>query len=161
MPSEALAKDGLSNKKDDMKIAIGADHRGFLQKQYIIKHVSSIEWIDVGTDNEERTDYPLFADKVVQKITNGDAQYGILLCGTGGGMAIAANRYEKIYAVVAWNTEIAIRCKQEDNANILVLPSDYVSDVQAVEMITQWLAQEFKGGRYAERIEMISSKKKS
>lgn len=147
----------MSNKMnhESIKVAIGSDHRGFLQKEYIIKHLPSIEWIDVGTNSKERTDYPLFADKVVQEILEGHASYGILLCGTGGGMAIAANRHKNIYAVVAWNTEIAIRCKQEDNANILVLPSDYISDAQAVEMVTCWLAQEFNGGRYVERLAMI------
>ena len=83
------------------------------------------------------------------------AQYGVLLCGTGGGMAIAANRYKDIYAVVAWNVEIARRCKQEDNANVLVLPCDFIAKDDAVIMINEWLSQEFKGGRYAQRIAMI------
>lgn len=136
-------------------IAIGADHRGFLHKEYIKKHIPHIDWIDVGTDNEERTDYPIFSDKVVQLMCNDQVQYGVLICGTGGGMAIAANRYEKIYAVVAWNQEVASRCKQEDNANILVIPSDYVSYDDVVVMVSVWLAQEFKGDRYAQRIAMI------
>jgi len=138
-----------------MKIAIGADHRGFMQKEFIKKHMSDIEWLDVGTDNQERTDYPIFSDKVVELMRAGSAQYGILLCGTGGGMAVAANRHKNIYAVVAWNAEVARRCKQEDNANILVLPSDFITEVDAVSMIKDWLAQEFKGGRYAQRIAMI------
>lgn len=147
----------MSNKMDRkaIKIAIGSDHRGFLQKQYIIKHLSCVEWIDVGTDSQERTDYPLFANKVVQVILENHVSCGILLCGTGGGMAIAANRYKNIYAVVAWDSEIAMRCKQEDNTNILVLPSDYISDSKAMDIITCWLGQEFKGDRYLERIAMI------
>lgn len=139
----------------NIKIAIGADHRGFLHKEYIKKQMSHIDWIDVGTHSEERTDYPIFSDKVVQLMCNDQVQYGVLICGTGGGMAIAANRYEKIYAVVAWNGEIAARCKQEDNANVLVIPSDFVTHIDAVSMISDWLAQEFKGGRYAQRIAMI------
>ncbi|HEX4069232.1 MAG TPA: RpiB/LacA/LacB family sugar-phosphate isomerase [Candidatus Babeliales bacterium] len=138
-----------------MKIAIGADHRGFLHKEFIKKHMHSIEWIDVGTHNEERTDYPIFADKVVHLMLDHTVNAGVLLCASGGGMAIAANRYNYIYAVVAWNMEIAKQCKLEDNANILVLPSDFVSCEDAVNMIDLWLAQEFKGGRYAERIAMI------
>jgi ribose 5-phosphate isomerase B len=137
------------------KVTIGADHRGFLQKEYIKNNISDIEWIDVGTHSEERTDYPIFSDKVVELIQEGSVDYGVLLCGTGGGMAIAANRYKNMYAVVAWNKEIASRAKQEDNANILVIPSDFVSDVDAIIMIKEWLAQEFKGGRYAQRIKMI------
>lgn len=138
-----------------MKIAIGSDHRGFLHKELIKKEMTSIEWIDVGTHNQERTDYPIFADQVVTSMCNHDADYGVLLCASGGGMAIAANRYKYIYAVVAWNKEVARQCKQEDNANVLVLPADFISCDDAVIMIKEWLAQEFKGGRYAQRIAMI------
>ncbi|HSC24866.1 MAG TPA: RpiB/LacA/LacB family sugar-phosphate isomerase [Candidatus Babeliales bacterium] len=138
-----------------MKIAIGTDHRGFLHKEFIKKHITSIEWIDVGAYNQDRTDYPLYADKVVNCIINKVACAGILICSSGGGMAIAANRHKYIYAVVAWNKEIARQCKQEDNANILVLPSDFISYDDAVEMIHEWLMQTFKEGRYAQRIAMI------
>lgn len=138
-----------------MKIAIGADHRGFLHKEFIKEHMPSIEWIDVGTYNQDRTDYPIFSDKVIDLIHTRAVQLGVLICASGGGMAIAANRHKYIYAVVAWNVDIARQCKQEDNANVLVLPSDFVSCDDAVVMITEWLAQEFKGGRYAERIAMI------
>ena len=138
-----------------MKIAIGADHRGFLHKEFIKQHMSSIEWVDVGTHNQDRTDYPIFSDKVVHLMVTHAVDCGILICASGGGMAIAANRHKNIYAVVAWNSEIAKQCKQEDNANILVLPADFVSCDDAVVMIEQWLAQEFKGGRYAQRIAMI------
>ena len=138
-----------------MKIAIGSDHRGFLHKEFIKQQMHFVEWLDVGTENEERTDYPIFSDKVVGLMQENVAQYGVLLCGTGGGMAIAANRYKDIYAVVAWNVEIARRCKQEDNANVLVLPCDFIAKDDAIIMINEWLSQEFKGGRYAQRIAMI------
>lgn len=139
-----------------MKIAIGADHRGFLHKEFITQQMHSIEWIDVGTESEERTDYPIFSDKVVDLMQKGTVVYSVLLCGTGGGMAIAANRHKDIYAVVGWNVEIARRCKQEDNANILVLPCDFITHNDAVNMINEWLLQEFKGGRYAQRLAMIN-----
>ncbi len=138
-----------------MKIAIGADHRGFLHKEFIKKHMPTIEWIDVGTDSDERTDYPIFSDKVVALIFTYEVTCGVLICGSGAGMAIAANRHKDMYAAVAWNCDVARQCKQEDNANILVFPSDYVSCDDAVMMIKEWLAQEFKGGRYAERLKMI------
>lgn len=141
-----------------MKIGIGADHRGFLHKEFIKKHMPSIEWIDVGTLNQDRTDYPIFSDKVVDLMLAHIVDFGVLICGTGGGMAIAANRYKNIYAVVAWNDEVAQRCKQEDNANVLVLPSDFISCEHAVVIINLWLTQTFKGGRYAERIAMIDEK---
>lgn len=141
-----------------MKIAIGADHRGFLHKEFIKKHIPSITWVDVGTHNQDRTDYPIFSDKVVDLILTCQVDFGVLICSSGGGMAIAANRYKYIYAVVAWNSNIAAQCKQEDNANVLVLPSDFISCDDAVAMIQTWLAQKFKGGRYAERIAMIDTK---
>jgi ribose 5-phosphate isomerase B len=138
-----------------MKIAIGTDHRGFAHKEFIKQQMSSIEWIDVGTHSTDRTDYPLYADKVVELMAGGHVDYGILLCASGGGMAIAANRHPHMYAVVAWSVEIARQCKAEDNANVLVLPADFVTGEDAVAMINAWLAETFKGGRYAERIAMI------
>jgi len=137
------------------KVAIGADHRGFLHKEFIKSHMPDIDWIDVGTDSGERTDYPIFSDKVIDLMHADTVEHAVLLCGTGCGMAIAANRYKNIYAAVVWNTEIARRCKQEDKVNVLVLPCDFILYDDAVDIIRQWLAQEFKGGRYAERIAMI------
>lgn len=138
-----------------MKIAIGTDHRGFVHKEFIKKQMSSIEWVDVGTQSTDRTDYPLYAEKVVELMVSGHVECAVLLCASGGGMAIAANRHFHVYAVVAWNEEIARQCKAEDNANVLVLPADFVSCDDAVVMISAWLAESFKGGRYAERIAMI------
>jgi RpiB/LacA/LacB family sugar-phosphate isomerase len=138
-----------------MKIAIGTDHRGFAHKEFIKQHMPSIEWVDVGTHSADRTDYPLYADKVVELMMSDNVDHGILLCASGGGMAIAANRHPHIYAVVAWSVEIARQCKAEDNANVLVLPSDFVTRDDAFTMIQAWLAESFKGGRYAERIAMI------
>lgn len=138
-----------------MKIAIGSDHRGFLHKEFIKKYMPTIEWVDVGTDGQDRTDYPIFADKVVDLVFTYAVDCGILICASGAGMAIAANRHKNIYAAVAWNKEIAQQCKREDNANILVLPSSFISCADAVIMVKEWLAQEFKGGRYAERIAMV------
>ena len=138
-----------------MKIGIAADHRGFLHKEFIKKNMPDIDWVDVGTNSQERTDYPIFSDKVIDLMRRDVTECAVLLCGTGGGMAIAANRYRNIYAVVVWNAEVARRCKQEDNANVLVLPCDFISYDDAVVVIREWLKQEFKGERYAERIAMI------
>ena len=142
-----------------MKIAIGADHNGFAGKEYIKQHFlindDPIEWIDVGTFDEERTDYPIFAQKVCNAMLEGQADKGILLCGTGIGMSIAANRFENIYAGLAWNEDVARLSREDDNTNILVLPSDYVSHELMVKMVHSWLAATFKGGRHQERIAMI------
>lgn len=142
-----------------MKIAIGADHRGFDLKEYIKKHVifkeQPITWFDVGAHSKERSDYPIFSQLVVDEMKEGNVTYGILICGSGVGMSIAANRTPGIYAAIAWNKEVAAVSKEHDNANVLVLPSDFVSEKQAGEMIIAWLSAQFKEGRYRERLDLI------
>lgn len=144
-----------------LRIVIGSDHRGFEHKAVIQQGATleekRIEWIDVGCFTHERTDYPQFAYEAVQQIKQGTADCGILLCGTGVGMAIAANRFAGIYAAVVWNNETAARCKEEDRANILSLPADYITPEQAVQMTIIWLNAQFKGNRYQQRIDTINS----
>jgi len=144
-----------------MKIAIGADHRGFAQKEFIKKNLTlaqkKIEWIDIGADSEDRSDYPDFAMAVAKKMQAGQADIGILLCGTGVGMSIAANRFKGVYAGLAWNETIAELNKKHDNVNLLVLPADFVTNQQAVAMVSAWLIAKFAGGRYQERIEKVDS----
>lgn len=144
-----------------LTIAIGADHRGFLYKTLIkneVKHPSkTIEWIDVGCFSEERTDYPLFAFEVVRAMQSKRAEYGILICGTAVGMAIAANRFDHMFAAVVWSIETATRAKEEDNANILSLPADYIAPVDATMIVTAWLNAQFLDDRYQARIDMINN----
>lgn len=144
-----------------LKIAIGADHRGVDHKLVIQKGVSlelqKIEWIDVGTHTKERTDYPLFAHEVVTLMQSGKADLGILLCGSGNGMVIAANRFKGIYAALVWNEVIAARAREEDKANILSLPTDFVSPEESVQLVITWLNAQFLNDRYQKRIEMIDS----
>ena len=142
-----------------LKIAIGSDHRGYTHKSVIQQSVSldmqPIEWLDVGAFNDQRSDYPPFAYDVVTAMKKGDANFGVLLCGSGAGMAIAANRFDKIYAALVWNVITAQRAKEEDNANILVLAADYCTPKEAVEMVIVWLNAQFLDNRYEKRIEMI------
>ena len=142
-----------------MKIVVGADHRGYAQKQLILEQLADSPYtlIDVGTDSDERTDFPVYTDKVVNLIKEKQAQLGILLCGSGIGMAIAANRHRGIYAGVVWNETIAKKAKEHHNANLVVLPSDYITDEQVMPIINAWLNAPFNGGRYAERIAMIDN----
>src|SRR5262245_20565437 len=97
------------------RIAIGTDHRGFLLKQYLIAHCEIFSWSDYGAHSPERTDYPLFIPPVIEALRKGTVDYGVLLCGSGIGMAIAANRYKGIYAGVVWNSEVARAAKEDDN----------------------------------------------
>lgn len=146
-------------------IALGADHRGFIMKQYLIDHLkaydtTAINWVDVGAHDQERSDYPLFAQKAVALIANAQASCAVLLCGTGTGMAMTANRFPGIYAGVAWQEDIARLNKEDDNCNVLALPADYLTNEQAVILIEAWLKAQFKSGRYASRIALIDGLKK-
>ena len=127
-----------------MRIAVGADHRGFAMKAHLqdtlAKHDgSSIEWVDVGCMNDQYCDYPIYAMEVAKLMRDGAVDHGILICATGIGMDITANRFSGIYAGLAWNSEVARLAREHDNVNVLVLPSDFVSNDQAVAMIQAWL----------------------
>lgn len=138
-----------------MKISIGADHRGFQLKTKIIDHFEGHEWLDVGTYSDQRTDYPIYAKRVCQDIKQGVAERGILLCGSGVGICIAANRCKGVYAALCWNPEVACMAVEDDGANVLVIPADFVSAEQAFAIVQAWLTAEFKGGVYQRRLDMI------
>ena len=142
-----------------MKIAIGADHRGFLFKEMLKKNKSiaryDIEWVDFGAGDNQRSDYPLFVTPVCKALQAGQAQKGILICGSGVGMSIAANRFAGIYAALVWNEDVARVSCEDDNANILVLPSDFISADNVVPIVAAWLSATFKNGHYQKRLTMI------
>lgn len=140
-----------------MKISIGADHRGFALKKAIIDHFSQYTWNDVGAYSSERSDYPIYAKAVSLEILRGDVVCGILICGSGIGVSIAANKFKGIYAALCWSVEIAKRAKEHDGANILILPSDFITQEEAFAMIEVWLNATFKEGRYRERLKMIDT----
>lgn len=142
-----------------MKLVIGADHRGFAIKEYIKEHMTEktddIIWLDVGAFDSERSDYPVFAKEAAQAILDGQAEVGVLLCGTGAGMSMGANRFKGIYAALVWTDELAREAKEHDHANVLALPADYISGEQAVSMIRIWLQAKKLDDRYQERVEML------
>jgi len=142
-----------------MKIVVATDHRGFalkewLKQQKVATH-EPVSWIDIGCFTAERCDYPPFAIEAAGYILQKKASHAILLCGTGIGMAIVANRFVGIYAGLVWNEEVARKSKEDDNCNVLVLPADYIDNKQMLSCINAWLSATFKGGRYQERIDMI------
>ena len=116
-----------------------------------------MQMVDVGTDSNDRVDYPAYAKKVCETVLSADQgqSMGILLCGSGVGVSIAANRFEKIYAALCWSPEVAALARQHDNANVLVLPADFVSNELAVDIVKSWLDAEFLGGRYQDRLDLI------
>lgn len=144
-----------------MIIALGTDHRGYALKEFLKKQSSfgtiEISWLDVGAFDAERSDYPLFAKSVCQAVLTGKATYGILLCSTGVGMAIAANRFKGIFAAVVWNDSIARASKEDDNVNVLVLPADELSEEAVLGVVAAWLGAKFKEGRYRERVAQIDN----
>lgn len=141
-----------------MIIALGNDHRGLAHKELIKRSfVGKIDFLDYGTHSAERTDYPLFAQPVCRAVQEERAHAGILFCGSGIGMAVMANRFKAIYAAVVWSPEVARAAKQDDNVNILVIPSDFINDAEVVACIQAWLSAQFKQGRYQERIAMIDA----
>lgn len=138
-----------------MRIAIASDHRGFALKTYLQAHMSDITWHDSGTHSSERVDYPVFVEPSVSRLLREEVEACILICGSGAGMSMAANRYKGVYAAVAWNTSVARAVKEDDNCNILVLPADFVQTDEAIKIVKAFLEGSFKGGRYKARLNMI------
>lgn len=138
-------------------IAIGADHGGYKLKEEIKRYLDEkeIKYKDFGTYNEERTDYPIYAKKVVKAIQNKECEVGILLCRSGYGMTIVANKYKGIRAASIFDEESAKFAKSDDNINVITLGGDYLTLNQAICIIRNWLGTEFKGGRYEERLKMV------
>ena len=140
-------------------IAIGSDHGGFKLKEEIKKYLdeNDIKYKDYGTFDEERTDYPIYAEKVAKSIQSKECDEGILVCKSGAGMTITANKFRGIRATIGFNKEVTIASKADDDINVLVLSSEYMTISQAVAVVRVWLATEFKGGRYEERLRMIEN----
>ena len=138
-------------------IGIGADHGGYEFKKDIKKYLDELglEYIDFGTDSPERTDYPIYASKVSEAIQSGQCDKGILLCRSGYGMTIVANKYKGVRCATCYDEETARHAKTNDNVNVIALPGDYIDISDAVVIIRTWLGIEFLGGRYEERQEMI------
>jgi len=139
-----------------MKIAIGADHRGYRAKEFLKKHLEAegVEVVDCGAENDIRSDHPVFAYRVARTVKEGGADRGILVCGTGAGMEIAANKIPGIRAVLAYNREIARLGRSHNDANVITLAGDHCPLDEMWEMVRIFLATKFLGGRYQERVDM-------
>lgn len=144
-------------KNYDKKIAIGADHAGFEEKEKVKKVLDElgVEYEDVGTFSTESVDYPDFAEKVGEKIESGDAEQGILVCGSGIGVAMAANKMHGVRAAQAWNVETARLSRQHNNANVLTIGARVIPHEEIPKIVKAWLGAEFEGGRHAGRVEKM------
>ena len=140
-----------------MKISIGNDHAGPDYKKAIVKHLEEkgIEVINHGTDTFDSVDYPDFVHPVANDVENGTADFGIIICGSGNGVAMSVNKHQKIRAALCWIKEIAALARQHNNANIISIPARYTSIQQAVEMVDTFLNTEFEGGRHQNRVNKI------
>ena len=138
-------------------IPIAADHAGFALKQRLIQELRSLgfEPLDLGTSSADSVDYPDYAHPVASRVEQGEAARGVLLCGTGLGMAYAANRHPGVRAAVAWNAEVAELARTHNDANVLVLPARFVTEGEGVEILRRWLTTAFEGGRHSRRVEKI------
>jgi ribose 5-phosphate isomerase B len=142
------------------KILIASDHAGFELKGKLEQALGTLGYDveDLGTNSTDSTDYADYAHALAQKVSDGEAQRGVLLCGTGLGMSYAANRHPHVRAAVAWSPEVAKLAREHNDANVLVLPARFVTDEQGVEILKTWLDTAFEGGRHARRVEKIELK---
>lgn len=140
-----------------MKIFIGSDHAGFTLKEKIKKYLSDKkhEVIDHGCYSEERADYPDYAHKVANSVLDNTNSLGILLCGSGNGINITANKHSGIRSALCWMPEIASMARQHNNANIMALPARYIADDIAFACADAFLTANFEGGRHQDRINKI------
>ncbi|NER09944.1 ribose 5-phosphate isomerase B [Muriicola jejuensis] len=141
-----------------MKISIGNDHAGTDYKLAIVGLLKSlgIEVINRGTDSNDSVDYPDFVHPVAEDVENGSSDLGIIICGSGNGASMTANKHQKIRAALCWNKEITELARAHNDANILSLPARFISLQQALDMVKTFLNTPFEGGRHERRIEKIA-----
>ena len=141
-----------------MRVSIGSDHRGVGVKSKLVAAVDALghEVRDIGTHGEESVDYPDFARVVCEAVASQEADRGILICGTGIGMAIAANKYPGVRAATCYDEVMAEMCRRHNNVNVLCLAGDFVGERPVDDLVRIWLSTEFDEGRHQRRIEKIS-----
>ena len=141
-----------------MKIILGADHAGFESKKLITEwlHKNNYETLDCGTNSKDSVDYPDFAHHVANGIIANKGEFGILICGTGNGVAMVANKHPNIRAGICWNVEVAKLTKAHNNANIICLPARFISFQEMIDIIKAFIETEFEGHRHLNRIKKIN-----
>ena len=141
-----------------LPIAIGSDHAGFEYKEKLklFLEQQALKTTDLGTHSIESVDYPDLAHPVAQAVENNEAAFGILICGSANGVAITANKHQKIRAAICWEEEIASLARKHNDANIICIPARFVSETLAEKMVSAFLSTEFEGGRHANRVNKIA-----
>ena len=144
----------------ELPIAIGSDHAGFEYKESIISFLDakSLAYHDLGTFSSGSVDYPDFAHPVATEVENGEAAFGILICGSANGVAITANKHQGIRAAVCWGEELAELARKHNNANVICIPARFVRESVAEKMVQLFIETEFEGGRHESRVNKIACK---
>ena len=141
-----------------MNISLGSDHAGYQLKDKIIKLLEDrgIKTKDFGTNGDASVDYPDFAHPVANDVTNGMADLGIVICGSGNGINMTVNKHKGIRSALCWNEELASLSRQHNNANVLALPARFISEELGLKIVEAFLSAEFEGGRHQRRVDKIS-----
>lgn len=142
-----------------MKIALGSDHAGFALKEAVKKHLleEGYEVLDEGTFNEDRCDYPDFAVKAAEDVVAGKASFGVLCCGTGEGISIAANKVRGIRCGIGYDLEVTRLCRQHNDANMIAFGARFMKEEDVLKRVDAFLTTSFEGGRHAERVAKITN----
>ena len=141
-----------------IKILIASDHAGFDLKKKLIEKMPKDTFVDLGTDSDKSVDYSDYANKLASKISKNNKKKGVLICGSGVGMSVAANKHRNIRAGLVYNSEVAKLKREHNDANILVLPGRYMDIKEAKKCIKNFISSSFKGGRHKRRLNKINDK---
>ncbi len=141
-----------------MKIAIGSDHAGYGLKAKLTAYLNSKNHsvCNFGTNSPDSVDYPDFAHPVAEAVENKEVRFGVLICGSANGVAMTANKHQKIRAAIAWNRQLSKLARQHNNANILCIPARFVTPQMATMMVKDFIETKFEGGRHKRRVGKIS-----
>jgi len=141
-----------------MEIAIGCDHAGFELKESIRSKLLELGYkaIDHGTHSADSVDYPEFAHTVASDVSSGKIDRGVLICGSGNGISMAANKHSNVRAALCWAPEIAELARRHNNANILALPARFITQEQGIDILEKFITTNFEGGRHERRVKKIN-----
>ncbi len=142
-----------------MKISIGSDHGGFVLKENVKKHLLDLKYdvIDCGCNSLDSVDYPVYAEKVCEKVQSHECEFGVLVCTSGIGMSICANKYDGIRAALVLNEDASKYSRMHNNCNVICLGAKYMNEDEANHYVDNFLNTLFEGGRHSRRVEMIDN----
>ena len=146
---------------DTLRVGIACDHAGYTLKEELksIFGKQLFELVDFGTNSEESVDYPDMIHPLAKEVNEGKFDFGIIICGSGNGVSMVANKYKNVRAALCWQVELAKLARQHNDANVLVLPARFIEPVLALEIVDAFLNTPFEGGRHVNRVNKIALQK--